>query len=146
MRDIFIRLRRKKQIARRLAKYKKFCMKAHSMTYRETEQMIYQICDRYQFTIFHLYSYVKSIRESQKEIKSVYELRKTRWEMKNVAMAWDARRLIVKSGSRQKKQNALAQSKGINKLSYLMLFWSIYLRLSTVRAETLWNGKHCRIK
>lgn len=50
------------------------------MTYR---LMIYQICDRYQFTIFHLYS-VKSVHgkrgeeEIAREKQTVYELLKAK--------------------------------------------------------------------
>ena len=46
-------------------------------------------------------------------------------EEENIAIAGDARRLIVKSGSFQtqkKRKNERKKSKGINKFSYLMLF------------------------
>lgn len=59
---------------------------------------------------------------------------------KNVAIAWDARRLIVKSGSLLKTKHT--NNKWKNQQVFLMLFWSIYLNGENERlygTETLQN-------
>lgn len=113
-------------------RYERFCMKARSMTYRDEAD---DISNLWQISIHNISSLFQ--RRKHKRIVEPYkkpfmnckrknnEMKKR--NIKNVAIAWDARRLIVKSGQvcwKQKQQTPFVRK---NQQVFLMLFWSIYL-------------------
>lgn len=151
MRDIFISCLNKNQAKsasrRKHRMRKKFYMKSCSMTYRdrvrEKTNEADDISNLWQISIHNISSLFRKERTQENfkpyRNKQFMNCKKKRdEERRNAAMhykalAWDARRLIVKSGSLQKKTKNWDEQ--LNDHSFfsrsqqvfLMHFWSIYL-------------------